>query len=1174
MPNHSQFVHLHAHSEYSLLDGACRITDDRGKPSELIKFVAAQKMPALAMTDHGNIFGAIEFYKSCQAEGIKPIIGMEAYVAPKLRNDRSGTLSTSNNHLTLLAKNEKGYENLMKLTSISYLEGFYYKPRIDWEILEKYHEGLIALSGCLKGKIAETILQEKSDQTLELAGKYQDIFGKGNFYLEIMDHGIEAQKKVDRTLTELSQKTGIPLVATNDCHYFKKEDAFAHDVLLCIGTGKVVTESNRMRYASEEFYYKSPQEMEKLFSEVPQAIRSTIEIASRCNLEIKFDRILLPQYQVPQGETMDSYLEKLCMDGIRKRFGQMLPAYKSRLEEELTVIKRMGFSAYFLIVWDFVSFAKKEGIPVGPGRGSGAGSLVSYSLGITDIDPLKYGLLFERFLNPDRRTMPDLDIDFSDEGREKVIQYVRKKYGNDSVAQIITFGSMLARLVVRDVGRVLEMPLQECDRIAKMIPKEIGITISSALKQVPELKNLYQNSPDVKKLLDVSQRLEGLKRHTGVHAAGIVIVPTQENQDITHYIPVAQGSKDVITTQYNDDSLLKLGVLKMDFLGLRTLTVLKNAESWVQKRHDPEFDLIKIPLDDPKTFKFLSEAKTIGIFQLESSGMRDLLRKLKPNSLEDIIALVSLYRPGPMGSGMLDDFVARRHAHSKVKYDHPSIVPIVKETYGIIVYQEQVMQISRVIAGFSAGQADVLRKAMGKKIPEEITKLKQSFLEGAKNKGIDLKIAEKIFAQIEHFGGYGFNKSHATAYGLLAYQTAYLKANYPHEYMVSLISSVIGHSSFAKEEGNKMVEYIQDAQSLNIEVLPPNVQNSSTHFSLIGKGKETKIIFGLSAVKNVGEGAAEAIVREREKEPFCSLQDFCQKVDTKGVNKKVIESLIKAGAFDFVGEPNTKTRAQLAGSVEKILQFTSKLRDDQTIGQASLFESLQITSQENPSELVSNIPEWHEHELLSFEKEVLGFYFSGHPLAKFKDELSFYSTASLAQVGSNGQANGRVRVAGIIENVRRLISKKQQVPYARFKLEDLEGEMDCVVFPKSYAGGLSKLIAINQMVVVSGRLNRSGKEEIQELIVEEILSLEKARESLVKKMVIHINTAGLEDTSLEDLKKFLHKNNGHCPVQFLLSTPNHGEFSLDPKIKVKITEELLTGLKGMCGEKSWKLVPL
>ena len=877
---------------------------------------------------------------------------------------------------------------------------------------------------------------------------------------------------------------------------------------------------------------------------------------------------------MPQGETMDSYLEKLCMDGIRKRFGQMLPAYKSRLEEELAVIKRMGFSAYFLIVWDFVSFAKKEGVPVGPGRGSGAGSLVSYSLGITDIDPLKYGLLFERFLNPDRRTMPDLDIDFSDEGREKVIQYVRKKYGNDSVAQIITFGSMLARLVVRDVGRVLEMPLQECDRIAKMIPKEIGITISSALKQVPELKNLYQNSPDVKKLLDVSQRLEGLKRHTGVHAAGIVIVPTQENQDITHYIPVAQGSKDVITTQYNDDSLLKLGVLKMDFLGLRTLTVLKNAESWVQKRHDPEFDLTKIPLDDPKTFKFLSEAKTIGIFQLESSGMRDLLRKLKPDSLEDIIALVSLYRPGPMGSGMLDDFVARRHAHSKVKYDHPSIVPIVKETYGIIVYQEQVMQISRVIAGFSAGQADVLRKAMGKKIPEEITKLKQSFLEGAKNKGIDLKIAEKIFAQIEHFGGYGFNKSHATAYGLLAYQTAYLKANYPHEYMVSLISSVIGHSSFAKEEGNKMVEYIQDTQSLDIEVLPPNVQNSSTHFSLIGKGKETKIIFGLSAVKNVGEGAAEAIVREREKEPYCSLQDFCQKVDTKGVNKKVIESLIKAGAFDFVGEPNTRTRAQMAGSLEKILQFTSKLRDDQIIGQASLFESLQITSQENPSELVSNIPEWHEHELLSFEKEVLGFYFSGHPLAKFKDELSFYATASLAQVGNNGQASGRVRVAGIIENVRRLISKKQQVPYARFKLEDLEGEMDCVVFPKSYAGGLSKLIAINQMVVVSGRLNRSGKEEIQELIVEEILSLEKARESLVKKMVLHINTAGLEDTSLEDLKKFLHKNNGHCPVQFLLSTPNHGEFSLDPKIKVKITEELLTGLKGMCGEKSWKLVPL
>ncbi|MBI4218402.1 MAG: DNA polymerase III subunit alpha [Elusimicrobia bacterium] len=687
MVNKSQFVHLHAHTEYSLLDGACRVMDDKGKPSDLIRFVASSHMPAVAMTDHGNMFGAIEFYRSCQEEGLKPIIGMEAYVAPKSRLERSGNLSSSNNHLTLLAKNEQGYANLMKLTSLSYLEGFYYKPRVDWELLEKYHEGIVALSGCLKGKMAETILSGNLEQAKELAGKYEETLGKGNFYLEIMDHGIQNQRIVDRALIEISKQTGIPLVATNDCHYLKKEDAFAHDVLLCIGTGRVYSDTNRMKYATEEFYYKSPQEMEKVFAEVPDAIRSTLEIASQCNVEIKFDRILLPHYQVPAGETMDSYLEKLCLDGIRKRYGQMTPQCKNRLDEELAVIRKMGFSAYFLIVWDFVGFAHREGIPVGPGRGSGAGSLVSYALEITHIDPLKYGLLFERFLNPDRRTMPDLDIDFSDDGREKVIRYVREKYGKESVAQIITFGSMMARLVVRDVGRVLQMPLTECDRIAKMIPRELGMTISAALKQVPELKSLYQNSPDVKKLMDVSQKLEGLKRHTGVHAAGIVIVPTDQNREITSYVPVAKGSNDVTTTQYNDEGLLRLGILKMDFLGLRTLTVLHQTEKMVRERHKPDFELSKIPLEDAKAFKLLEEAKTVGIFQLESSGMRDLLRKLKPNSLEDIIALVSLYRPGPMGSGMLNDFVARRHAQSKVKYDHPSLEPIVKETYGIIVYQ-------------------------------------------------------------------------------------------------------------------------------------------------------------------------------------------------------------------------------------------------------------------------------------------------------------------------------------------------------------------------------------------------------------------------------------------------------------------------------------------------------
>ncbi len=1172
--NKPNFVHLHAHTEYSLLDGAVRIADDKGKPSDLIKYVAQHKMPALAMTDHGNIFGAIEFYNCCQQEGIKPIIGMEAYVAPKSRTERSGTLSGSNNHLTLLAKNNQGYENLMKLTSLSYREGFYYKPRVDWESIEKYHEGIIALSGCLKGKIAEAALNGGEDAVIGLAGQYQEIFGKEHFYLEVMDHGIENQRKVDRVLQEVSKKTGIPLVATNDCHYFKKDDAFAHDVLLCIGTGKNLSDANRMKYASHEFYYKSPEEMALVFGEMPQAMNTTLDIAAMCNVELKFDRILLPQYEVPEGETMDSYLEKLCLDGIRKRYGQITPVIKNRLDEELSVIRRMGFSAYFLIVWDFVHFAKSNGVPVGPGRGSGAGSLVSYVLEITNIDPIKYGLLFERFLNPDRRTMPDLDIDFSDEGREKVINYVRHKYGSDSVAQIITFGSMLARLVIRDVGRVLEMPLAECDKIAKMIPKELGITINAAMQQVPEMKQLYNSDKRVKQLIDVSQKLEGLKRHTGVHAAGIVIVPTSPDKDITHYVPLAKGSKDVMTTQYNDEGLLKLGVLKMDFLGLRTLTVLDTAEKLVKARHNPEFDLYKISLEDENTYKLFAEARTAGIFQLESSGMRDLLRKLKPSNLEDVIALISLYRPGPMGSGMLNDFVARKHAKVKVKYDHPNVVPILKDTYGIIVYQEQVMQISRAIAGFTAGQADGLRKAMGKKIPEEITKLEATFIEGAKKIGVDVKIADKIFKQIVHFGGYGFNKSHATAYGLLAYQTAYLKANYPHEYMASLLTSNIGHGAIGKEEGSKIVDYIEDAQSMGIEILPPDVQKSFKNFTLEGKGAETKMRFGLLAIKNVGDGAVDEIIAAREKGEFKSFEDFCQRVDMKGVNKKVIESLVKAGAFDFCGSPVERTRAEIIHSMEAVMENSSKLRADLSIGQGSLFGmDGGGTLSENPAPRTgaARTAEWSEHELLSNEKEVLGFYLSGHPLAKYKREIAYYSTCHLAHLPQEGTPT--IRVAGLIANVRRLITKQHKAPYARFKLEDLEGEIDCILFPKNYAN-FSTLVNMNDMVVVTGRLNRAGDDDsTQEMIVEDIITLEKARSKIIKKIVLNVSTTGLENDLIQKLKRILEANPGYCEVQFNLDTPSHGKVSIEPEMKVKITDVFMQDIKDILGGESWELVP-
>ena len=1176
MSEKNSFVHLHAHTEYSLLDGAVRLVDDKGNPSELIKYVAAQKMPALAMTDHGNIFGAIEFYSACQKEGVKPIIGMEAYVSPGSRRDKSGTISTSNNHLTLLAKNNQGYENLMKLTSLSYLEGFYYKPRIDFESLEKYHDGIIALSGCLKGKTAETILKKTEQDALQVVGQYEELFGKGNFYLELMDHGIEQQRRVDTALIDLSKKTGIPLVATNDCHYLKKDDAFAHDVLLCIGTGKVLSEPNRMKYATHEFYYKTPKEMIKLFAEVPEAISNTLEIASQCNTEIQFDQILLPHYPVPPGETADTYLEKLCLEGIKKVYDSITDTLKNRLQEELAVIKRMGFSTYFLIVWDFVNFARGHGIPVGPGRGSGAGSLVSYSLGITRVDPIKYGLLFERFLNPDRRSMPDLDIDFSDEGRERVIQYVREKYGNESVAQIITFGSMLARLVIRDVGRVLGIPLSECDKIAKLIPRELGITISSAIKQSPELKTLCESSDAMKQLIEVSQRLEGLKRHTGVHAAGIVIVPTTEQFDINHYIPLARGSKEVTTTQFNDDGLLKLGILKMDFLGLRTLTVLHNAEKMVRERHHPQFDLYNISLEDANTYKLLSDAKTAGVFQLESSGMRDLLRKLKPTNMEDIIALISLYRPGPMGSGLLSEFVTRKHDASKIKYDHPSVEPILKDTYGCMVYQEQVMRISRVVAGFTAGQADLLRKAMGKKIPEEIKKLQKTFLDGAHKLGVNSKIAEKIFEQVEHFGGYGFNKSHATAYGLLSYQTAYLKANYPHEYMAALLTSVIGHASANKEEGNKIVEYIDDAQNMGIEILPPSVQTSEKMFALQGEGSNPKIRFGLLAVKNVGDGAVDQLIAARKQKQFDSFENFCKQVDMRLVNKKVIESLIKAGAFDFCGNIIHKTRAQLIGSLEQVMQASSKLRDDQSVGQGSFFDTESFHAQDSSGNVLTmNIPEfkeWHEHELLSYEKEVLGFYISGHPLAKYKEEFKFYSTHALNQLPQNG--NVRIRIAGIIENVRRLISKQQKAPYARFRLEDWEGEIDCVVFPKSYANGLSSHININEMVIVTGRLNKNEQNENtqNELIVDEILTIEKAREILVKQMIIRVVTTGLEESWIEKVKTFITQHPGKCPVRFILHTAAHGDFAIDPQIKVALNSELFQGIKNLLGENSWKLL--
>lgn len=1164
------FVHLHNHTEYSLLDGAARLTDEKGNPSEFIRAMAAAKFPALAVTDHGNLFGAIEFYSVCTEVGIKPIIGIEAYIAPESRLDRKGNPSEASNHLTILATSDVGYKNLMKLTSRAYLEGYYYKPRIDREILAQHAEGLVGLSGCLKGEVSSALLRDDTAKAEKALDGYRQIFGKDNFYVELMDHGLPDQRKVFPRLVELAKRFDAPLVATNDCHYFRKEDAFAHDVLLCIGTGKTLDDPKRLKYAAPEFYYKSTEEMLKVFGEVPQALANTLAIAERSQLNLTFNQILLPRYDVPVGESAESYLEKLCLEGLKKRFGHIRPEYKTRLDYELGIIRKMGFATYFLIVWDFIHYARSQGVPVGPGRGSGAGALTAFALSITNIDPLQNGLLFERFLNPERRSMPDLDIDFSDDGREKVIDYVRHKYGETCVAQIITFGSMLARLVVRDVGRVLDLPLPEVDKVCRLIPRELGTTIHTALQAVPELQQIYKTDPQIKKLLDLAQKLEGLKRHTGVHAAGTIIAAGE----LTEHVPLAKGSRDVITTQYNDEGLLKLGLLKVDFLGLRTLSVIRDAVKLVRERHVADFDIDKIPVDDPATFKLLAQARTAGVFQLESGGMRDLLRKLKPTTLSDVVALISLYRPGPMGSGMLDEFVARKHARSKVKFDHPLLEPLLKDTYGIIVYQEQVMQIAQVLAGYTPGQADLLRKAMGKKIPEILQQQKDTFLKGCKEKDVDRKIAEKVFDLVVQFGGYGFNKSHASAYGLVSYQTAYLKANYPVEFMTAVLTSEIGHSALgSKEVESKLVTYMGEAQDMGLEILPPDVQASSNAFSIESPPGAPKgqIRFGLLAVKNVGEGAVESVLAARARGPFESLDDFCARVDTRQANRKVLESLIKAGAFDrfrpVLGEESeelrmselARWRAELFDRVEGALGRASSVREEAQSGQAALFDLGGVMAPPpRPTSGAGAPAVWSEHELLANEKEVLGFYLSGHPLARYRRELASYTTHTLGKLPESGI----VRVAGMIVNTKKTITKNGHA-MSRFKLEDLDGELECVVFPKTYTPALAKILVAHEMVVVKGRVEPRADDK--NLLVEEAVALKEARERFVKRVVVRLSTAGLEDDRVARLHRVAAAHPGGCRLCFELSTPTHGVFHLVSEEKVTPTDGLIHDLEALVG---------
>ena len=1144
---HSDFVHLHLHTEYSLLDGACRILDNRRAPGNLIQRASQYKMAAMGITDHGNIFGTIDFYQACVNSGIKPIIGCEVYVAPRSRYVKEGSsISEAANHLILLARDRTGYKNLMRLVSIGYLEGFYYRPRIDKEALKDYSKGLVCLTGCLKSEFSQAILNDDQDKAKKAISFYGEIFGKENFYLELIDNGISEQRKVCRELIRLGKQMEIPLVATNDCHYVDKADAYAQEILLCIGTGRTLDDPSHLKFSTEEFYFKSPQEMKQIFAEVPEAISNTMEITEKCNLQLDFETIHLPDYKVPENYNLDEYLRNLCEEGLKKRYTEVTPDIRRRLDYELSVISRMGFASYFLIVWDFIEYAKRQKIMVGPGRGSGAGSFVAYLLGITELDPLKYGLLFERFLNPGRKSMPDLDIDFADNGRDRVIDYVKAKYGQKNVAQIITFGTMLARAVVRDTGRVLNVPLTEVDGIAKLIP--FGETIQEALQLVPELNRGYETDGVVRNLLDTAQRIEGLKRHTGVHAAGIVITPGE----MVNYVPLAKSGKNVVTTQYEDTALIRLGLLKIDFLGLRTLTVIDEALKLISKRaKEAPREPSDIVLDDGKTYKLLAEAKSAGVFQLESAGMRDLLRKLEPTEFSDLIALVALYRPGPIGSGMVDEFVARKHKRAKIDYEHPLLEPILKDTYGIILYQEDVMRIATELAGFTPEQADVLRQAMGKKIPIEIERQRENFVKGAGKEGISVGKANRIFDAMVKFGGYGFNKSHASAYALLAYQTAWLKANYPLEYMTVLLSSEM-------ENTDKIVEYMAECQQMGTAVLPPSVEKSFSEFRI----EDGSIRFGLLAIKNVGQGAIDSIVGARESGGvFKSLYDFCVQVDLRLVNRRTIESLIKAGCFDSLGQP----RAQLFKGLDLVLEKASRAQKERLSGQTSFLDLVDSTLGE-----VEELPpskEWQENKLLAYEKEVLGFYVTGHPLARFSEEMKNYVSHSIDKLHELG-TKSQVTIGGIISSLNKRKTKKGQL-MAIFKLEDLTGMVEVIVFPEAYENGIGKYLHRDEMVVVKGRLN--WREEKPRIVASEVIPFSRAKELLIHQMILKLSTAGLEEATLKKLKELFMKNRGNCRVNFSLSAPRNRIVDISSKIQVKLSDELLEEVKRLVGRDSIRL---
>ena len=1113
----SGFVHLHVHTEFSLLDGAAKV-------DKLIERAVEYAMPALAITDHGCMFGVIEFCKAARKRGIKPIVGSEMYVAKGSRHDRKSVDKTRDyHHLTLLVENEQGYKNLMYLSTVSYREGFYYKPRIDKEILREHSDGLIALSGCLEGEPSSLLRQGKNESALAAVHEYQEIFGAENYFLELQDHGLEDQKRIIPDLIDLARKTGVGLVATNDTHYVDKNDALAQEVLMCIQTNSTLKDSNRLRLATQEFYLKSHDQMAALFDHVPEAIQNTLLIAERCVYQPEEAESQLPNFEVPAGSTADGYLHELCEQGLGERYTEITPAVRDRLEMELGVISRMGYTSYFLIVWDFVRFARSQDIPVGPGRGSAAGSLVAFLLGITNLDPLEHGLLFERFLNPDRVSLPDIDIDFCYERRGEIIDYVIEKYHKDNVAQIITFGTMAARAAIRDVGRGLGIPYGRVDEIAKLVPNELNISIRDAIDRVSELQDSIKNDPEVAQLLEIAQSLEGIARHASTHAAGVVISP----QPIYKFAPLYQSSSGDVTTQYSMKNIEEIGLLKMDFLGLKTLTVIHQTVKMIEQLRGERIDIDTISLDDPPTYKLLNHAHTLGVFQLESSGMRDLARKVGIDKFDDLVALVALFRPGPMN--MLPDYIRRKKGEVATEYDVPALEGILKETHGVMLYQEQVMKIAGELAGFTMSEADMLRKAMGKKKVEVMERYRKVFVDGAKGKDIPAKTAEKIYGQMAQFAGYGFNKSHSAAYALIAYQTAFLKANYPVQYMAALLSSEMGNTP-------KLATYIEECRRMNIPVLPPDVNLSQLKFSVVGK----EIRFGLAAVKNAGENAIRAIIEERDNEGiYKSLFDFCTRVDARVINKRIVESLVKCGAFDTEGI----ARSRIFSAIDLALEQGQATQRDRQMGQTHLFDQLG----EDESAAAVRYPDaedWPDFQQLTHEKEVLGLFITGHPLAKYSDRMT-----ALATTGSTGLSalkdDAAVVVGGIVSKIKTFVPKRKQERMAFVTIEDMDGMFETVVFSDLYSR-TSDLLREDALVMIAGRVNYRDSEP--KIVAEEIVPLDEAEAKFAKTCHIKLTTAGLEESAIERLAKVVSENEGRCRLFIHCKASDTDEVVIEPSI--------------------------